>query len=328
MFNNHHALPTLATVFRDYTTERPLRLVTIKGYRQKFRNIADWQGYRLDQITSAMLRERHKKLTKDAPAMANDVVELIRQLYNFANKYYLDSSDQPLLNRNPANLLIATKSLNPTRTKVNDFIKDEDLFDWWRGVKNLRSRTASDYLIFLLLTGLRRESASSIRFDQVNFEASTILFDAEQMKNAKFQELPVSRFVLSLIQSRKQWSTSKYLFSGRNGAPFRNPSGAVEVVRKVTSINFTCHSLRRTFSRILANPECSADELEIKALISHVEASATWQHYLRLHPERLRPAVQSVSDFVLRRVQGEQARRVGLIDLGGSSVWLSDARQC
>ena len=152
-----------------------------------------------------------------------------------------------------------------------------------------------------------------------------MLLTDEQMKNAKGQEIPVSDYVLAMVKDRAEHSQSEFLFPGCRDvdSSYSSVGSAVANVVKKSGVKFTCHSLRRTHCRILAHPECFADEMAIKGLMTHSDASVTWKYYLRLHPERLRPAVQSVTDFVLRRVRKKHVRDVGLVDLGGSSVWLS-----
>lgn len=319
-------VPTLQEAFDEYIRVKPLRAVTINGYKKDFKKLESWHNRPLNEITSAEVLERHQNITEaGAPVVANSVVKLLRQLYNFSNAYFLDEQDEPTVRKNPAKKMLAVRQLNARNTRIFDFIHDYEIVDWWRAVRNLRSTSSRDFLTFVLLTGLRLSATASLRFDQIDFVAGTILLTDEQMKNGKGQELPVSDYVLAMVKDRAEFSNSRFLFPSRGdlNSGRDNVSGAVKRVVEESGVVFTCHTLRRTHCRILAHPECMADELAIKGLMTHSDASVTWQYYLRLHPERLRPAVQSVTDFVLRRVRAKRIREAGLVDLGGSSVWLS-----
>ena len=125
-----------------------MRSITVKGYKHRFAKVADWSSLRLDEINSKMLNARHKALAVEKPAMAKDVVELMRQLYAFAGLYYLDDNDAPVIARNPANKLIAVKGLASSGTRVNDFVNDAELSKLWRGIKILKAARLGTILCF------------------------------------------------------------------------------------------------------------------------------------------------------------------------------------
>lgn len=155
-------IPTLQEAFDKYVAVKKLRTTTLKGYKQSFSKLQSWHNRPLNEITSAEVLKRHLEITNSgAPVSANHVIKLIRALYNFSGAYFLDELDEPTIKRNPAKKMLAARQLNPSNTRIFDFIADYKLVDWWVAVKNLRSHTARDFLVFVLLTGLRL-SASSI----------------------------------------------------------------------------------------------------------------------------------------------------------------------
>lgn len=295
--------PTLIEVWTKYQQYRKLRDETLKGYRTNFRKLAVWHSYPINRITKQMVEDEHARMSVDAPGHSNSAMRLLRTLCNFAQKYYeLEDGSCPIKS-NPVDRLNAIGGWNPTKPRITEYISEDDVGPWFRAVKQLTSRTASDYLTFLLLTGVRCNEASKLTWDKVNLKSGIILLYPDDTKNGMPHEFPVSDHTLAILRERRMWAPCEYVFTSKKNPykPMCSPYTAVEIITDRTNIKFTPHGLRRTFSRIIGHPEVAGEEIAVKGLLNHKDGSVTWKHYFQLHPERMRPTVQGVTDFVLKR---------------------------
>lgn len=102
--------------------------------------------------------------------------------------------------------------------------------------------------------------------------------------------LPLTDYLIYLLEGRKNNSTSIFVFSGNNpDKPIVNPHKQIKKVRENSGVNFTQHDLRRTFATI-------ADSLDIqyhiiKRLMNHSNNDVTIKHYVQLSIERLREPI-------------------------------------
>jgi len=94
-------------------------------------------------------------------------MRFLRALFNFAAGQYEDSKGCSLFTENPVKRLSQTRAwyrIKPRQT----FIKKHDLAAWYEGVISLDNKTVRDYLLLLIFTGLRREEAAQIQWNQVD----------------------------------------------------------------------------------------------------------------------------------------------------------------
>jgi len=89
--------PTLRTALDTYLARPKLRSEVHKiGMRQQFdRHLKDWLRLPLDEITKAMVVERHRSLAK-TPSTANHVLKYFRTVWNHARRVH-DLPESPTM---------------------------------------------------------------------------------------------------------------------------------------------------------------------------------------------------------------------------------------
>ena len=100
--------------------------------------------------------------------------------------------------------------------------------------------------MLLLFTGLRREEAMQLRWDQVDLKARTMTIP--DPKNREPHTLPLSDFVYNLLVRRQAVSASPFVFPGQG--PRGHAIFIGRHLRKVverSDVTFALHDLRRTF---------------------------------------------------------------------------------
>jgi integrase len=237
-------------------------------------------------------------------------MRLLRALYNYAIGAYEDSKGEPIITNNPVQRISHNKSWFREKSRSN-IIQPNDLRQWYSAVKELPNNkinsiriniadTVSDYLIFILLTGLRQSEASSLVWTDVDFNNK--LFTVRNTKNHTDHPLPLTDVLIKLLSQRVEASESVFVFPGKsNLKALVNPYKQIKLVREESSIYFTMHDLRRTFATI-------ADSLDIqhhiiKRLMNHVNNDVTIKHYVQPSIERLREPMNKISSYVMSKVQ-------------------------
>ena len=304
---------TLSQVMNDYITSRNRRLKdkTISDYWLLFNKLLiEWQDKELKAITRDMVEKKHIVIGETSIYRANATMRLLRALYNYAIGAYEDSKGEPIITNNPVQRISHNKSWFREKSRSN-IIQPNDLRQWYSAVKELPNNkinsiriniadTVSDYLIFILLTGLRQSEASSLVWTDVDFNNK--LFTVRNTKNHTDHTLPLTDVLIKLLSQRVETSESVFVFPGKsNLKALVNPYKQIKLVREESSIYFTMHDLRRTFATI-------ADSLDIqhhiiKRLMNHVNNDVTIKHYVQPSIERLREPMNKISSYVMSKVQ-------------------------
>ncbi len=227
---------TLQQVYDDYMIARKSLKPTTKRDYQKCIDgyFKDWLNKPMLDITRDKVEHRHCELSERSKAQANLAMRFLRALFNFAAEYR-DSKGRVILADNPVRRLSAKKIWNRIERK-NNYIQPHQLKKWWDAVWTLKSKpkkekyssaenevkkifvrsrnveTIRDYLLVILFTGLRREEALTLTWENICFSAKTL--KVIDTKNRTNHVLPLSDFLLDLFSRRKSLSINEWVFEG------------------------------------------------------------------------------------------------------------------
>lgn len=203
---------TLQAVFDDYLKARKtLRPKTIYGYKSIMKShFSDWLKRPVYEISRKMVEKRHIKL-KEKPgkrpdkvgnATADGAMVVLRAILNFA-------CDEGYITDNPVKLKKRWYGVQP-RT---NYIKKNELPAWFKAVMALDNPTGRDYLLFLLLTGMRRNEAATLKWSDIDFADRTLM--VRNTKNKKPLTLPLSDFLFHMLRNRQNnYYENDYVFPG------------------------------------------------------------------------------------------------------------------
>jgi integrase len=295
---------TLREAFDEFLKVRTHTEKTAYTYRRLMEVVfLDWQSKPLTAITKDMVTKRHADRTKDrGPAYADLAMRLLRSIWNFAAARFEDTEGNSLLPENPVNRLSRLKAWNRVRPRQT-VIKRHQLPAWYASVMSLRAgrptdkaEVVRDYLLLLLFTGLRRQEAARLRWQDVDFEDRTLTVPVT--KNDTPLTLPLSSFVHDLLARRKARATSEHVFPGNGAAGHLvEPRKQMAKVRAESGVEFTLHDLRRSFITLAEGLDVSAYAL--KRLVNHKMSGDVTAGYIVHDVERLRGPMQKVTDHLL-----------------------------
>lgn len=223
-------------------------------------------------------------------------MRLLRALFNFAAGQYENSKGQSLITENPVKRLSQTRAWYRVERRQS-YIKAHELAGWYLGVQQLQSEILRDYLMLIILTGLRRQEAATLRWAQVDLKAKTLII--LDTKNHEDHTLPLSSYLYDLFLRRSQTKTNEYVFPGTGAAGhIIEPRKQMANVTKLSGIHFTVHDLRRTFITIAEGLDVSAYAL--KRLMNHKMNGDITAGYIVTDVERLRKPMQQITDYFLK----------------------------
>ena len=297
---------TLEEVYEDYLATSTLRPNTLSGYKLAIdRDFKDWRKKPLNEINGLMVQQRHKKLGKKSETSANKSMRVLRALYNFARDQYEDSHGHSLFSDNPTRKL---KRQWNRESRRKGHIAKHQLKDWFEAVNNLPESNkrghgvcARDYLIFILLTGLRRREAVSLNWEDIDLKARR--FIVRNPKNHDDLWMPLSDYLVDMLKELQEIS------EGDNPFPIEEPRKFIQKVRVDSKVYFTIHDLRRTFITIAESLDIGV--YTIKALVNHRTSNTdVTEGYVQINTERLRQPMERITNFILAAVGVHESAEV------------------
>ena len=313
---------TVEEAFKEFLQARKnLSPGTVRLYQRCMdRHLVDWRRKLLRDITKDMVERRHQVLGAHSPSQANLAMRFLRALFNFAIGRYEDASGNSLLVDNPVRRLSQTRAWY-RESRRQTVVKAHELGAWFSAVldgANCKSPTDAvvrDYLLLIILTGLRREEAASLRWENVDLLGRTLT--VRNTKNHEDHTLPLSDFLVELLQRRKSDAVNEYAFpaGGRTGY-LCEPRRFVNRTIAASGIAFTLHDLRRTFITVAESLDIPAYAL--KRMLNHKMGNDVTAGYIITDVERLRIPMQRITDYMLRSAKLRETAQV--IELGSAAA--------
>ena len=296
---------TLQQVFNDYIRSRGTKIEesTVENYRSALNiYLGDWKHKPIADITRNMVEQRHRDITyglgkfKESPTRANTTMRVLRALFNYAHGQYEDSKGEPLFIHNPVQRISHNKSWN--REKVRQgLVNNYELKQWYEGIMSLpeheknsvkknSAEVVRDLFIFILFTGLRRNEALELKWEDIDFRDNS--FVIEDTKNHETHALPLTKTLLEILDRRKDGSDNPYVFQGQKPNTHLSPPQKRQMARArdLAGCYFNLHDLRRTFETTASRVVFSTYNL--KKLINHKDPKDITGRYIIIQLEDLR----------------------------------------
>lgn len=298
---------TCAQVQEDYLKARKnLKPSTVRDYRRIFNTyLGDWVNKPLAEITKDMVERQHRKIGERSPAQANLAFRYFRALVNFAMAQYEDSNGESIIRDNPVRRLSQTRAWYRIGRRQT-LIKHYDLALWYQAVMNLTNTSIApnrevirDFLLLVLLTGLRRSEAAGLTWNRVDLKNRTLTI--KDTKNREDHILPITDYLYTLLLNRKAYAVNQYVFPNESGVGgLVDPKKQIRNVINESGVDFTVHDLRRTFITIAESLDIPAYAL--KRLLNHKMNNDVTAGYIIADVERLREPMQKITNYILRCV--------------------------
>lgn len=289
---------SLQDAFDDFLATRTLKPRTVKDYTKFMDSVfSDWKEKPLIGISRDMVSKKHNVLGDSAGhAQANQAFRFLKSLLNYSIGKYEDADGSPLVKHNPIAILSQTRQWYKVNRRQT-IIKNKDLPKWFNVVQNLSSEVVRDYLLTLLLCGLRRNEALTLEAKMVDLEERTIsLLDT---KNNKPFIIPIPNYLHGVLKTRLESNGEReHVFPSRlKGRHIKEPQSGINKVIEASKVEFCSHDLRRVFITTAESLDLSG--FAVKRLVNHSIGSDVTSGYIASDVDRLRKPIQQIEDRIL-----------------------------
>lgn len=299
----------LKDVFNDYMNARKdLKPRTRDGYECVLNLvIPDWLNKPIVKITQQMIAKRHAEFGHNhSKAGANHAMRVLRAVFNFAMHEYQNDDGKPIVTVNPVIYLSHIRGWFRIERRQT-VIKTHQLNAWYFGLSNLLNETEysqgsmwHDYLLLMLLTGMRKTEAASIKWEDVDLKEKT--FTLRDTKNRDIHTLPMSDAIIDIFKRRKLLQRNEFVFPADSKTGYiTEPKKIVQRVADLSNVPFTLHDLRRTFATVAESLDFPAYAL--KRLLNHKMTQDVTAGYIMKDVERLRKPMQEITNFLMGHMQ-------------------------
>jgi integrase len=286
-----------------------------------------WCERPIASITPAECRKRYEELaTKGlrgngpAPTQAAIAMVTLRTLINFAMNEYKQLDGEPIIQHNPVAIL--KKDLRPSAPRTRH-IDRRSIGKFWNlliearvAPKNRDALAGIDLVMFLMLTGARRNEGSALTWDRVNInddDPSDCWWHIPDPKNRNPVWLPLSSQAVAVIKSRKPTKDNPHVFASRSkaGRIMDTRAPLEQLSKKIGMDRLSAHDLRRTFVTTGVKA-CRLDLAKLELLTNHVPQGITARHYLSTSDLRdFYAEVQAIGDYIEAEARVAQAQATG-----------------
>ena len=266
--------PTLEGAMEAYLGRPKLRSDAHRhSVRQQFElHLKDWMRLPLDEITKAMVVERHRSMAKH-PSAANHVLKYFRTVWNHARRTY-DLPESP------------TMAIEWFEEKPNGQII-EDLEVWRKTIDGLYNPIHTVFYELILFTGFRKTEALTLEWKYVHEDHIHL----PMTKNGRSFDLPILQLhheILAPVRGLHR----KWVFPSPKG-----PDARLSTPQRMT---WSPHAHRRTFATVAM--EAGVLEEVVGRLLNHTPLSITGQRYVKPSLDALRPAMETVCNEIRNRI--------------------------
>jgi integrase len=302
---------SLEAAMDEFFKTRPIKDSTRKSYQQTIRrNMKDWLNRPITDITQTMIMSRYQKIRDDVakrgkqkqlanPSGEGEAQKAIRSLsaiLGFYEEDLLPDGTKLLPLGNPCRVLKAKSARKPLKKRegylnlkqrldLRDSLARASHPEWQN--KPFTNQQAI-FVMVLLLSGLRKDEARLLRWENISFDDRTITIP--ETRNGKTHVRPMTskmRELLEQIHNDSEWVFE----SPRQKSKPASMSRVVERISEDLGTSFTHHDIRRTVATLLAERGLSSDQIGI--LLNHANKSQT-QEYIQRTIYQVIPLMENI----------------------------------
>lgn len=310
---------TLSAVLADYLSRKNLKPGSVDNYRIVANAyLADWMSRSLIEISKDDVETRFKQITnceirsgKGGPGAANNTMRVLRALFTFAQEMYEMPDGTPVVLYNPVKRLNQLNSWNKLKRRQT-MLSEMDLPLWYQALCRLEDKAMADYFLFVLLTGLRKNEAAHLKWDDVHTKRG--YFEIMDTKNKLEFALPITDRLKEIFDRRtkdRKDKTNPYVFAaeGKTGR-FDLRDAHFKLISDQTKVPFGLHDLRRTY---LTQGFLMGHDLEmLKKLANHKsnDSEDVTKGYLIVKVNDMKEPMEKVGDRLWEMMTRKTKRKI------------------
>lgn len=237
-------------------------------------------------------KPRGRAVVTGGTGTAARVVELLGGIYSWAEKRDLVPGPNPVRG-------VETVRGDPDDRKLDD----EELRALGKALNEGAARwpMAAAAVRLIALTGLRREEACALRWEEIDDVGCCLRLEATKTGRST---RPVGKLARELLQSLPRLS-EEWVFPDRAGTGSAELKDTIAVLFDAAGLkDARSHALRRTFASVAADEDYS--DATIAELIGHARRGVTQRHYIRRPDAALVAAADRVAARIAAALDGHK----------------------
>jgi len=295
---------TLEDILKKFYQSRELKPKTKYDYENTIKNhLADWLDLPVRDITRQMIENKFFEIIKNAgrsnkesgKATATKTMRILSTVLNYAKAEEIEG--ERLITDNPCEVL-SDKRIDRRIPRKTNYLKPEEVPKLMDALDEppdgsgitICSKSFAEAIKLILLTGLRKNEAFKLRWEDVHLDNKIPYFVVKDTKNSTAHYVPLTKTTLLMFKnlSRSRSKSSPWVFpSTKNSSkPISEPRAVLKKLSKEIGKEFTLHDLRRTFTTIAA--DIGLDYLAIKRLLNHSIQDITERYVVNQNTEKLK----------------------------------------
>ncbi len=281
-------IPTLRDLLPAYAKAKSLKASSLKRYQSMCKtHFSDWLDQPATNFKSSAFAEHCHNFAQSNGAA---VVEVGRGLVGALVKYINAVHGLDILN---PFLKLGQAGLLPDRAKPRlRKLQTTDLPIWREAIEKL-AEIQRDYLIFIAMTGLRRNECAEISVDAIDFNKGVLLIP--ETKNGKPHTLPITPAMKAILERRSTGQNSGCLiFKGISA------EHVSEMAVRAGAPKFMLHDLRKLFAT--TGEKLGIGETVLRRLLNHSckRSDTLYRHYISLSTDDVRAPLLAIQDELSR----------------------------
>lgn len=219
-----------------------------------------------------------------SPQSVKHCLALVRRIVNYGKKAGLFTLRQPLY--------FAMPKVDNIKTENMTY---EQLQAYWQALAEEPDQNLANLLRLVLVTGIRKSAAMSLRWQDCDFENRQITLAGQYAKNGKTDYIPMIQAAYDLLKSQAQ--ISEWVFADVDGNRLKNVYKGARRVRENAGLpkDFRpFHGLRHVFASHMASEGVSL--IALQQLMTHSSAVPT-QRYIHYANQALQQAASAANSL-------------------------------
>lgn len=267
--------------------------------RHLIKHLAPLHGLHVDKVDRRAIAAQLSRIASRAPTQANRARASLSRFLNWA-------AGEGLVETNAALHTNRAEESEPRERHLTE----AEIHALWHA---LPQGDFGDILKLLLLTGQREREIADLRWQEIDFERSTVELPAHRTKNHRRHIVPISALVRTILEARSGRQDRALVF-GNGAGGFSGWSKAKRRLDAVLKIpEWRIHDLRRTAATGMA--ELNTQPHIIEAVLNHVSGhkSGVAGIYNRASYESEKATALAVwADHVVSIIEGRKSKVTAL----------------
>jgi integrase len=275
-------LPTLEGAIEAYATAKAIKPGSLKRYQSILRtHFGDWWLKSVATLAEPLFAQRCHDFAQSKGAA---LVEVGRGLIGALLKYL--NAVHGLKVENPFHRL-ADAGLLPDRPKPRARKLQEADMPGWRAAVDALPHLQHDYLMTLVLTGLRRNEGTGITPEHVDWNRMVVVFP--DTKNGRPHTLPITSRMEPILRRRCEGAEpSKSIFAGVSA------EHVAEMAVRQGAPEFMLHDLRKLVAT--TGERLQIGDALLRRILNHVakKSDTLYRHYVSLSEDDIREPLERI----------------------------------